>query len=105
MPYELVPEAYRQRFRNLRKEPGQMYIEFERIKQSNFERWIRALKVDQTYEALREMIILEKFKLSLPDVVRTHVEEQRVKTARLAAEMVMNWFINQSLVSDNSFSR
>ncbi|XP_072346079.1 uncharacterized protein [Scyliorhinus torazame] len=62
-------------------------MEFERLKQSNFDRWIRALKIDQTYEALREIILLEEFKNAIPDVVRTHVEEQRVKTARLAAEM------------------
>ena len=47
----------------------------------------KALKIDKTYEALRETVTLEKFKNSLPKVVRTHVEEQRVKTVRLAAEM------------------
>jgi len=60
--YRLVPEAYRQRFRNPWKEAGQTYIEFERIKQRNFDRWIRTLKMGQTYEDLREMIILEAFK-------------------------------------------
>ena len=58
------------------------------------------MKIGQTYEALREMIILEEFKNSLPDVVRTRVEEPRVKTARLAAEMADDY----ELVSDNSFS-
>jgi len=104
---ELVPELYRQRFRSLRREPGQTYLEFERLKQINFDKWIRALKIDQMYDALRKIIVLEDLKSSLLDIVRSHVEEQRVKTARSAAEMTdgLNEFMNLSLISDNSFSR
>ena len=43
--------------------------------------------MDQMNDALREMVILEDLKISLPEVVRIHVEEQRVKTTRLATEM------------------
>ena len=31
--YELVPEAYRQKFRNARKQDGQTYVEFAREKE------------------------------------------------------------------------
>ena len=40
--YELVPEAYRQRFRNARKQDGQTYVEFARDKEALLDRWCTA---------------------------------------------------------------
>ena len=37
--YELVPEAYRQKFRNCRKEHEQTHVEFARTKEQLFDRW------------------------------------------------------------------
>lgn len=37
--YELVPEAYRQRFRRLKKPAFQTFVEFAREKESLFDRW------------------------------------------------------------------
>ena len=37
--YELVPEAYRQKFRDCRKEPNQTHVEFARTKEQLFDRW------------------------------------------------------------------
>ena len=37
--YELVPEAYRQKFRNSRKGEKQTYVEFGREKEMLFDRW------------------------------------------------------------------
>ena len=37
--YELVPEAYRQKFRDCRKEPNQTHVEFTRTKEQLFDRW------------------------------------------------------------------
>ena len=36
--YELVPEAYRQKFRNCRKEKAQSHVEFARTKEQLFDR-------------------------------------------------------------------
>eukprot|EP00061_Rhincodon_typus_P013421 g39789.t1 len=71
--YKLVPEAYRQQFRNVSKEPGQTYIKLERIKESNCDSYVRALKTEKTYEDLIGIILLEEFKNSRPEVIRTHV--------------------------------
>ena len=35
--YELVPEAYRQKFRGCRKEESQMYVEFAWTKENLFD--------------------------------------------------------------------
>ena len=36
--YEFVPEAYRQKFRNIRKENDQTHVEFARTKEQLFDR-------------------------------------------------------------------
>uniref|UniRef100_A0AAV2M874 G-protein coupled receptors family 1 profile domain-containing protein n=1 Tax=Knipowitschia caucasica TaxID=637954 RepID=A0AAV2M874_KNICA len=43
--YELVPEAYRQRFRMCKKSGGQSYLEFTRDLKAHFSRWCAASKV------------------------------------------------------------
>ena len=43
--YELVPEAYRQKFRDCRKEPNQTHVEFARTKEQLFDRWCSSKKV------------------------------------------------------------
>ena len=48
--YELVPEAYRQKFRDCRKEPNQTHVEFARTKEQLFDRWCSSKKVDSDYE-------------------------------------------------------
>ena len=37
--YELVPEAYRQKFRNCKKDSNQTHVEFARSKEQLFDRW------------------------------------------------------------------
>ena len=43
--YELVPEAYRQKFRDCRKEHDQTHVEFARTKEQLFDRWCSSKKV------------------------------------------------------------
>ena len=43
--YELVPEAYRQKFRDLKKDNKETYVEFARQKEQLFDDWCRAKEV------------------------------------------------------------
>ena len=52
--YELVPEAYRQRFRNFKKPSNRSYVEFARDKESLFDRWCSASKAT-TFAGVREL--------------------------------------------------
>lgn len=56
--YQLVPEAYRQRFRRFKKGDRQTYIEFACEKEALFDRWCSAKEVDSQAK-LRELILLE----------------------------------------------
>ena len=59
--YELVQEVYWQKFRNLRKEDGQSYMEFARMKESLFEDWCDSRNV-KDLKNLKELLLLEEFK-------------------------------------------
>ena len=60
--YELVPEAYRQKFRNCKKDSNQTHVEFARNKERLFDRWCYSKKIDQNYDKLRQLVLDEEFK-------------------------------------------
>lgn len=90
--YELVPEAYRQKFRSCSKSAKQTFVEFAREKKALFEKWCLSTKIT-TIEELQELILLEDFKNCLPDGVVMHLNEQKVSklsdAAILADEFVL----------------
>ena len=55
--YELVPEAYRQKFRSRQKGVGETYVEFAREKETLFDRWCSSKEVGEDYHKLREVIL------------------------------------------------
>ena len=63
--YELVPEAYRQKFRNCKKDSNQTHVEFARNKEQLFDRWCCSKKIDQNYDKLRQLMLVEEFNLML----------------------------------------
>ena len=48
--YELVPEAYRQKFRNCKKENEQTHVKFARTKEQLFDRWCSSKKIGSDHE-------------------------------------------------------
>lgn len=83
--YELVPEAYRQKFRNHKKSSVQTFVEFAREKGVLFDRWCGANEVKNSFESLRELILLEDFKNALPEKMVIILNEQKVTTLSKAA--------------------
>ena len=82
--YELVPEAYRQRFRDLRKSDRLTFVEFAGEKERAFDRWCTSQST-QTKEQLRELVLLEEFKRCVPDDVAMYVNDRKVTTLAQAA--------------------
>ena len=83
--YELVPEAYRQRFRNLKKSEGQTFVEYARDKEVLFDRWCASREVVEDFENLKQLIIVEEFKRCIHNDIRTHLDESNVTDLRAAA--------------------
>lgn len=75
--YELVPEAYRQKFRSHAKTAKQTYVEFAREKRTLFEKWCFSSRIT-TLEHLQELILLEEFKNCVPESVEVHLNDQKV---------------------------
>ena len=75
--YELVPEAYRQQFRSYQKDPTKTFVEFAREKGALFDKWCVASKAN-TFESLRELILLEEFKKCAPERCVVYLNEKKV---------------------------
>ncbi len=95
--YELVPEAYRQRFRNYKKSGSKTFVEFARDKESLFDRWCAANKTS-TYQALRNQILLEDFKNNLPERIVMHLSENKVATLGQAAVLADEYALTHKTV-------
>ena len=51
--YELVPEAYRQKFRNYKKSESQTFVEFAREKEDLCDQWLRSKNIDKNFDNFR----------------------------------------------------
>ena len=91
--YELVPEAYRQKFRNCRKENDQTHVEFARTKEQLFDRWCSSKKIGSDYPKLRPLMLVEEFKRCKNSDVKSFLDEKEVvtleKSARLADDYTL----------------
>ena len=85
--YELIPEAYRQRFRNMRKRTDQSNVEFARDLRLQCQRWCVTANV-KSYDTFMDLIVLEQFKSTLPEHVATYVVEKQAKDEAEAAVLV-----------------
>ena len=70
MAYELVPEAYRQKFRDCKEEPTQTHVEFARTKEQLFDRWWSSKKVGSDHDKLRQLMLVEEIKWCINSDVR-----------------------------------
>ncbi len=95
--YELVPEAYRQRFRNYKKSGSKTFVEFARDKESLFDLWCTANKTS-TYQALRNQILLKDFKNNLPERIVMHLSENKVATLGQAAVLADEYALTHKTV-------
>ena len=85
--YELVPEAYRQKFRNYLKFDSKTHVEFAREKENLFNRWCHYKEIGQDFKKLKQMVLLEEFKDKVRPDIRSHLDEQKVEELEKAAIM------------------
>jgi hypothetical protein len=107
--YELVPEAYRQKFRNLDKNINKTYVQFAQEKEQLFDRWCLSEDINKEYERLRELVLLEEFKRCINSDTRTFINEQKPKdliaAARLADEYSLTHKFSTNKTHNQSFFR
>ncbi|XP_068232057.1 uncharacterized protein [Palaemon carinicauda] len=81
--YDLVPEAYRQKFRNFKKNPDMTFVEFARKKEQFMDDWLKSKEVDTG--KLRELILTEEFKRSVSRELKIHLEELKIDSLQEVA--------------------
>ena len=108
--YELVPEAYRQKFRNCKKENEQTHVEFARTKEQLFDRWCSSKKIGSNHEKLRQLMLVEEFKRCINSDIKSFLDEKQVETLEAAARLADDYalthkvsFINKSNPSRRPF--
>ena len=77
--YALLPEAYRQKFRNLRKNYKDNYADYSRNLQNSFEQWLRSCSVAK-FDKLKELILVEQFVETCPFEVRKYLLDKDIFT-------------------------
>jgi hypothetical protein len=85
--YELVPEAYRLKFRSYRKDTNQTYVEFSRIKEQMLDRWCRAKKVGDDFEKMKQLILVEEFKRCIDQNIKVFLDERQIDNLHEAAKL------------------
>ena len=83
--YELVPEAYRLKFRNCLKYDSKMHVEFAREKENLFNRFCPSKQLGKDFEKLKQMVLLEEFKDKVRPDIGSHLDEQKVEELQKAA--------------------
>ncbi|CAI5670350.1 unnamed protein product [Oreochromis niloticus] len=86
LAYELVPEAYRQCFRGLKRGQGQSSRDFARKKSVLFDRWCVSSKVTDL-ASMRELMLVEEFKNCVSERIAVHLSEQKVSSLQQAATL------------------
>ena len=97
--YELVPEAYRQKFRNYLKYDSKTHVEFAREKENLFNRWCHSKEIGQDFKKLIQMVLLEEFKDKVRPDIRSHLDEQKVEELEKAAIMADDYALTHKMSS------
>ena len=107
--YELVPEAYHQKFRNLDKNTNKIYVQFAQEKEQLFDRWCLSEDINKEYKRLRKLMLLEEFKRCINNDIRTFINKQKPKdlttTACLADEYSLIHKVSTNKTHTQSFPR
>ena len=97
--YELVPEAYRQKFRNYLKYDSKTHVEFAREKENLFNRWCHSKEIGQDFKKIKQMVLLEEFKDKVRPDIRSHLDEQKVEELEKAAVMADDYALTHKMSS------
>ena len=101
--YELVPEAYRQKFRHCRKKENETHVEFAHKKEIYFNRWCLSNGVDD-FENLKQLVLIEEFKRCVHEDIKVYLDEKNVTTLRGVAKLADDYALTHKLKLFKSLS-
>ena len=102
--FELVPEAYRQKFRTQRKTENQSYVEFLREKENALDKWCDSKRIDGDAEKLRQLILAEEFLNCVPEEVRVHLSERKTDVTYEMAALADKYILTHRKTKEKTFT-
>ena len=102
--FELVPEAYRQKFRTQRKTENQSYVEFLREKENALDKWCNSKRIDGDAEKLRQLILAEEFLNCVPEEVRVHLSERKTDVTYEMAALADEYILTHRKTKEKTFT-
>ena len=82
LKYSLVPEAYRQKYRELKKKDNETYAEFAYESELLFDRWCTSVEVGTDFDKMRQLILVEQFRNSVSSDISVYLNEKEVSNLR-----------------------
>ena len=102
--FELVPEAYRQKFRTQRKTENQSYVEFLREKENVLDKCCDSKRIDGDAEKLRQLILAEEFLNCVPEEVRVHLSERKTDVTNEMAALADEYILTHRKTKEKTFT-
>lgn len=84
--YELVPEAYRNRFRTCVKRQGDSFSDFNQFMCNQFDRWLASVDATNNIDVLKNVMCIEQFMSKCPDDIRQYLLDKGCKTSHECAK-------------------
>ena len=100
--YELVPEAYLQKFRSAKKESNQTHVEFARVQEQMFDRWLSSKNVNGDFKQLRQLVLIEQFKDCIHANIKTHLDERDINNLEDAATTADDYALTHRLSTNST---
>ena len=66
-------------------------------KQQLFDRWCCSKKIDQNYDKLRQLMLVEEFKRCIQSDVKTFLDEKQVETLEEAARLADDYYLTHKV--------
>ena len=101
--YELVPEAYRRKFRDMSKGDGITYMDHARNLEIACDRWCVSRDIGEEFTKLRELVLVEQFKNKLPDSIKTFLDEKEINELKKAASSADDYALTHKFVSRGAY--
>ncbi|XP_073525150.1 uncharacterized protein [Phyllobates terribilis] len=92
--FQLTPEVYRKKFRNLQRGPHDSYSDVVHGLRTNFEQWIKGLSAT-TFEQLQDLMVKDQFLHLCPNEVQQFVMDWEPPDANKAAQIADTYKANR----------
>jgi hypothetical protein len=97
--YELVPEAYRLKFRTSRRAEKQTYVEWGRDLSILLQRWTSSCKVKEVAD-WEQLVLMEAIREAVPKEVRTHLIEHDLTSVEAACASADNFSLTHTVSNE-----